>query len=208
MPLQFNKYEVPCEASEMGEHESAPLQSAMFRDQRSVQICREVAKLVKVRTARARSLRLVARRAAIRLLVGSVGGPMLLPLSGYESGVESEEDDSLRGRKRLSRPVDSEDEGSSEDEPLSCRVKRSVAPRICVPRVEVEEESDEDQQGSHFDSGSACGEALEEEEEEEEPSEEESSESDSDDDVIYMGCQSASTEALRQSLLPQFFSRS
>jgi hypothetical protein len=198
MVFPFNKYEISSEANEMGEDESLLLQSAMVREQGTVLMRRVVAKMAQARSARARSARLAGRRGAIRLLLGQVAFP---GFDGYESGQESEEDSSLKGRKRLSRPAESEDEGSSEDEPLSRRVKLGKL------EVQVEQESEEEPECGSFESGSACGEAPEYGEEEEEDSEEESSGSDSDDDVIYMGRQSASTVALRQSLLSQFFAR-
>lgn len=201
MVFPFNKYEISSEANEMGEDESLLLQSAMVREQGTVLMRRVVAKMAQARSARARSARLAGRRGAIRLLLGSLGQVPFPGFDGYESGQESEEDSSLKGRKRLSRPAESEDEGSSEDEPLSRRVKLGKL------EVQVEQESEEEPECGSFESGSACGEAPEYGEEEEEDSEEESSGSDSDDDVIYMGRQSASTVALRQSLLSQFFAR-
>lgn len=201
MLFEVNKYEVSLEANEMGDDESVSLQSAMGREQVTVLMRRAVATMVRARSARARSARLAARRGALRLLLGSTGTPEVPVVSGYDSGDESEEDCSLVGRKRLSRPVASEDEDDSDVEPLSRRV------RLSVERVQAAEDSEEEQESASSSAGSACGEAPEYGEEEEEVFEEESSGSDSGDDVIYMGRQSASTVALRQSLLSQFFKK-
>ena len=117
MPFRFNKYEASTEAHEMGDDESIPFQTAMVTGQRTILMKREVAKMMTLRASRNRSVRLAARHRALRLLLGLEGGSSPPVVSGCESGKESKEDLSLKGRKRLYRPAESEDEGSSEDDP-------------------------------------------------------------------------------------------
>ncbi|KAJ1467655.1 hypothetical protein T484DRAFT_1755708 [Baffinella frigidus] len=191
------RYEASYEAHEMGQEESRPLQSAMAEEWETVLKQRAVASLGAARSARGRSVRIAERSARLRAKLGVIDPvPQSAPVQGRW--------------KRLSRQEDSEDEGSSDDEPLI----RSVRPRVEVH----EEDSDEEHIGSVFeddsevDSGSCgssdCGSGPEAEEECEPSSEEESDEeSESEDEVIYMGQESVSTLALRQSLMSQFYSR-
>ncbi|KAJ1466337.1 hypothetical protein T484DRAFT_1861936 [Baffinella frigidus] len=201
MTSPFNKsrnqrYEASHEAHEMGQEESRPLQSAMAEEWETVLKQRAVASLGAARSARGRSVRVAERSARLRAKLGVMESvPQFVPVQ--------------RRWKRLSRPEDSEG-GSSDDELLF----RSVRSRVDVP----EEDSDEVSIGSVFDGDSEvgsrscdssdCGSGPEAEEECELSSEEESDEeSDSEDEVIYMGRESVSTLALRQSLMSQFYSR-
>ncbi|KAJ1466940.1 hypothetical protein T484DRAFT_1756262 [Baffinella frigidus] len=202
MTSPFNKsrsqrYEASHEAHEMGQEESRPLQSAMAEEWETVLKQRAVASLGAARSARGRSVRVAERSARLRAKLGVIEPvPQFVPVQGRW--------------KRLSRPEDSEEGGSSDDELLV----RSVRSRVEVH----EEDSDEVFVGSVFDgdsevgSGSCdssdCGSGPEAEEECELSSEEESDEeSGSEDEVIYMGRESVSTLALRQSLMSQFYSR-
>jgi hypothetical protein len=210
MVSSFNKskgrrYEASHEAHEMGQEESRSLQSAMAEEWGTVLKQRVVASLGAARSARGRSVRVAERSARIRAKLGVAElVPQFVPVP--------------RRWKRLSRPEDSEG-GSSDDELLF----RSVRPRVDASQEDSDEESseegsDEVSVGSAFGGGSEagsrscgssdCGSGPEAEEEREVTSEEESDgEFDSEDDVIYMGRESVSTLALRQSLMSQFYSR-
>lgn len=138
MTFSFNqcksqRYEVSLEAHEMGPEESRPLQSAMAEVWDTVLRQRVVASMGVARSVRGRSVRVTERSARLRAKLGvSVPIPQYLLVLGRW--------------KKWSRPVDSDGEGSSEDEPLI----RSVRARVDAS----EDGSDEDRDLTSFESDS------------------------------------------------------
>ena len=196
--------------------ESVRLQSVMEKHSMVVKMKLAVAKIVKVRTARERSARLVVRKMMIRqdLAPRDYRVPDV-PLVASPS-VRVSRDLSIRNRKKVwSRPDGSSDEsGDSDEERLARKVRVvpvQVVSEVRPGRAALLEESEEEEPVTGSSPGSECGEAPVYEEEVELTSEEESDECEegSGDDVIYMGrSRSLSTIALRQSLLSQYFERS
>lgn len=188
------RYEVSLEAHEMGEDESRPLQSAMAEEWGTVLRQRVVASLGVARSARSRSVQIANRSASIRAKLG-----VPEPVPQYSP---------MLGRRKVwSCPIDSVDEGSSEDESLVRRVRA----REASERGDSDEEGKSDE-GEDSSEGSDCESGSQAEEEREQSSEEESEsdsgeESGDDDDIIYMRRESAPTLALRKSLMSQFYSR-
>jgi len=198
----------------MAEDESVPLQSSMGREQRTVLIQRLVAKIVKKKSARARSQRLSDRTAKLRLILNP----------SYVSPIP--EHPASRKSKTWSRPDASGEEGSSEDWPCSRGIRIPAVSDAESDHSEgvEDEEFDDIQSFSSQESdvrsvASARGEEIEEDEREL-TSEEESEESQSDNDVIFVREEigepvpvpvvrkiSASSAALRQSLVSQFFKK-
>jgi len=117
----------------MGPEESRPLQSAMAEVWDTVLRQRVVASMGVARSVRGRSVRVTERSARLRAKLGvSVPIPQYLLVLGRW--------------KKWSRPVDSDGEGSSEDEPLI----RSVRARVDAS----EDGSDEDRDLTSFESDS------------------------------------------------------
>ena len=205
----LKRYAASDEAPELSSHESKLLQSTMAGSWKTVLMKRVVRKMLRVRTARSRSARLAERSRKIRNALAPIPSKVVTP--------SASQDTSMEGRRlKWSRPIDSDDENESDDEPLAIKLRR----RICEfsgarSDVESDEESDEGAEGSDdgSDEGSGSQGSPDGEEEHEESSEDENSESedDSEDEVIFMGTSTAvrskATTALRQSLVFEFFSR-
>jgi hypothetical protein len=202
----LERYTASDEAPELSSRESQLLQSTMAGSWKTVLMKRVVRKMLRVRTARSRSARLAERSRKIRNALAPIPSKVVTP--------SASQDTSMEGRRlKWSRPIDSDDENESDDEPLAIKLQRR---RICEfsgarSDVESDEESDEGAEGS--DEGSGSQGSPDGEEEHEESSEDENSESedDSEDEVIFMGTSTAvrskATTALRQSLVLEFFSR-
>jgi hypothetical protein len=211
---QARAYVEDQESREMAEDESVPLQSSMGRAQKTVLIQRLVAQIGKKKSARARSQRLSDRTAKLRLILNPSYVP---PIPEYPASRKS---------KTWSRPDASGEEGSSEDWPCSRGVRIPAVSDAESDHSEgvEDEEFDDIQSFSSQESevrsvASARGEEIEEDEREL-TSEEESEESQSDNDVIFVREEigepvpvpvvrkiSASSAALRQSLVSQFFKK-
>ena len=205
----LERYAASDEAPELSSHESKLLQSTMAGSWKTVLMKRVVRKMLRVRTARSRSARLAERSRKIRNALAPIPSKVVTP--------SASQDTSMEGRRlKWSRPIDSDDENESDDEPLAIKLRR----RICEfsgarSDVESDEESDEGAEASDdgSDEGSGSQGSPDGEEEHEESSEDENSESedDSEDEVIFMGTSTAvrskATTALRQSLVFEFFSR-
>ena len=199
----LKRYAASDEAPELSSHESKLLQSTMAGSWKTVLMKRVVRKMLRVRTARSRSARLAERSRKIRNALAPIPSKVVTP--------SASQDTSMEGRRlKWSRPIDSDDENESDDEPLAIKLQRR---RICEfsgarSDVESDEESDDGSDEGSGSQGSPDG-----EEEHEESSEDENSESedDSEDEVIFMGTSTAvrskATTALRQSLVLEFFSR-
>jgi hypothetical protein len=206
----LERYAASDEAPELSSHESKLLQSTMAGSWKTVLMKRVVRKMLRVRTARSRSARLAERSRKIRNALAPIPSKVVTP--------SASQDTSMEGRRlKWSRPIDSDDENESDDEPLAIKLQRR---RICEfsgarSDVESDEESDEGAEASDdgSDEGSGSQGSPDGEEEHEESSEDENSESedDSEDEVIFMGTSTAvrskATTALRQSLVFEFFSR-
>eukprot|EP00290_Baffinella_frigidus_P022284 CAMPEP_0180262838 /NCGR_PEP_ID=MMETSP0987-20121128/44950_1 /TAXON_ID=697907 /ORGANISM="non described non described, Strain CCMP2293" /LENGTH=206 /DNA_ID=CAMNT_0022233005 /DNA_START=435 /DNA_END=1057 /DNA_ORIENTATION=+ len=204
MTFSFNqcksqRYEVSLEAHEMGPEESRPLQSVCHGG--GLGYCPEAA-----------GSRIDGGRAVRSGSLGSGHGAFRAPPCQARSfRADPAVSVGAGAVEEVVAPVDSDGEGSSEDEPLI----RSVRARVDAS----EDGSDEDRDLTSFESDSEespravtvpiAGQVRRSiiEEERELSSEEESDEdSESDDDVIYMGRESVPTFALRQSLMSQFYS--
>ena len=168
MTFPFNKhaarrYQASIEAHELSRGDSVPLQSAMAKEQETVLRMRVVGLLGVKRAARTRSLRLVDRKARIRLSLG-IPEP-----SVRETWV----------RNSSEEPQDSDTSG--EDEPLVRRVAARFDDPSLHERHSLSEGSEEDSEldvpegpiGSVSAGGSDCGEDSSYEEERDLTSEEE-----------------------------------
>ena len=205
----LKRYVASDEAREIPVSESVALQSAMAASWEMALKKRVVKKMVRAYSARKRSDRLNERTRKIRSKLASFSQE--LPVSSTPQGSQ---DTSMQGRRLTwSRPLDSDDENESDDEPLAVKLRRRVC-EVSGDRSDVEsdEGSEEESRGGSPREGSPTDESSGEDESEG-SSEDEGSESgdDSEDDVIFMGRTSANrsvaTTKLRQSLLSQYFGR-
>jgi hypothetical protein len=201
----LKRYVASDEAREIPVSESVALQSAMAASWEMALKKRVVKKMVRAYSARKRSDRLNERTRKIRSKLASFSQE--LPVSSTPQGSQ---DTSMQGRRLTwSRPLDSDDENESDDEPLAVKLRRRVC-EVSGDRSDVE--SDEESREGSPREGSPADESSGEDESEG-SSEDEGSESgdDSEDDVIFMGRTSANrsvaTTKLRQSLLSQYFGR-
>ena len=200
----LKRYAASDEAREIPVSESVALQSAMAASWEMALKKRVVKKMVRAYSARKRSDRLNERTRKIRSKLASFSQE--LPVSSTPQGSQ---DTSMQGRRLTwSRPLDSDDENESDDEPLAVKLRRRVC-EVSGDRSDVESDEGSEEESRE---GSPAGESSGEDESEG-SSEDEGSESgdDSEDDVIFMGRTSANrsvaTTKLRQSLLSQYFGR-